>query len=30
MIAIFTENLINETLFYTVVYGSNETHMIMQ
>ena len=29
MRAIFTESLIHETLFDTVVYGSNETHIIM-
>ena len=27
--AIFTESLVHETLFYTVVYGSIETHIIM-
>ena len=26
---IFTESLVHETLFNTVVYGSNETHIIM-
>ena len=29
MRAIFTESLVHETLFNTVVYGSNETHIIM-
>ena len=33
MRAVFTESLVHETLFNTVVYhvyGSNETHVIMQ
>ena len=29
MRAIFTEILVHENLFNTVVYGSNETHIIM-
>ena len=29
MRAIFTKSLVHETLFNTVVYGSNETHIIM-
>ena len=29
MRAIFTESLAHKTLFNTVVYGSNETHIIM-
>ena len=29
MKAIFTQSLVHETLFNTVVYGSNETHIIM-
>ena len=29
MRAIFTESLVHETLFNTVVYGSNETHIFM-
>ena len=29
MRAIFTESLVHETLFNTVVYGSNEAHIIM-
>ena len=29
MRAIFTESIIDETLFNTVVYGSDETHIIM-
>ena len=29
MRTIFTENLVHETLFNRVVYGSNETHIIM-
>ena len=29
MRAIFTESLVHENLFNTVVYGSNETHIIM-
>ena len=28
--AIITENLVHETLFNTVVYGRNETHIIMR
>ena len=29
MRAIFTESLVHETFFNKVVYGSNETHIIM-
>ena len=29
MSAVFTESLVHKTLFNTVVYGSNETHIIM-
>ena len=29
MRAIFTESLVHKALFNTVVYGSNETHIIM-
>ena len=29
MRAVFTKSLLHKTLFNTVVYGSNETHIIM-